>query len=85
MAGMRWARLRVDLGLPMRRGAWYRINDLSPLEAVVEVNNTTFQVPSEFLQLADAPPRTWTVVPRPEGAIRMPETRGRDLKLAADA
>jgi hypothetical protein len=74
MAGMRWARLRVDLKLPMRRGAWYLIHDLSPLETLVEVNNTPLPVPSAFLQIVETPPRQWTVVPRPAGAVRIPET-----------
>jgi len=73
MAGMRWARLRVDLKLPLRRGAWYRVHDLGALETAVEVNNTVVPVPSAFLQIVEAPPRKWTVVPRPAGAVRIPE------------
>ena len=77
MAGKRWARLRVDLDLPMRRGAWYRVRELSPLEAVIEINHTTLPVPSAFLVLADVPPRRWAVVPRPERAIRIPDSWAR--------
>ena len=73
MVGMRWARLRVDLNLQMRRGAWYRIKDVGPLEAVVEVNRAALPVPAAFLQIVNAPPRRWTVVPRPRNAVRMPE------------
>src|SRR6266550_4420147 len=36
MPGM-WARLRADLNLKLRRGAWYRITRLDPLQAVLEV------------------------------------------------
>jgi hypothetical protein len=72
MAVMRWARLCVDLKLPMRRGAWYRIYDIGVLETVVEVNNSRLLLPSPFLQIVETPPRQWTVVPRPAGAIRIP-------------
>ena len=74
MAGMRWARLKADLNLKLRRGAWYRIQDVGPLEAVVEVNNRPMPVPSAFLQIVETPPRRWTVVPRPANAVRMPDT-----------
>jgi hypothetical protein len=73
MAGMRWARLRMDLKLPMRRGAWYRIQELGTLETIVEVNNAPLPVPSPYLQIVDTPPREWTVVPRPPGVLRIPE------------
>ena len=73
MAGMRWGRLLVDLNLRMRRGAWYRVNDPGPLETLVEVNNTPLPVPSAFLEIVETPPRKWSVVPRPAGAVRMPE------------
>ena len=73
MAGMRWARLRVDLNLPLRRGAWYRIHEVGLLQTVLEVNHRPLRVPSAFLQLVETPPRKWTVVPRPAGAVRMPQ------------
>jgi hypothetical protein len=73
MAGMRWARLRADLKLPMRRGAWYRIQEVHSLETILEVNNASLSVPSPFLQVVETPPRQWTVVPRPAGAVRIPE------------
>ncbi len=73
-AGMRWARLRVTFELPLRRGAWYRVQDLGPLQTVVEVNNWSLPVPSAFLQVVDTPPRRWTVVPRPVGAVRIPDS-----------
>jgi hypothetical protein len=65
--------LRVNLNLPMRRGAWYRIHDLGLLETVVEVHRSQLSVPSAFLQVVEIPPRKWTVVPRPAEAIRIPD------------
>jgi len=47
MAGM-WARLRADLNLKLRRGAWYRITRLDPLQAVLEVGGRLLEIPSRF-------------------------------------
>src|SRR6266480_3333665 len=65
MAGM-WARLQADLNVRLRRGAWYRITRLDPLQAVLEV--------------IERPPRRWTVVPRPDDAVHLP--RGCDDRYA---
>lgn len=75
MAGM-WARLRADLNVRLRRGAWYRITQLGPLQAVVEVRGKALQVPSAFLQVIDSPPRVWSIVPRPSDAVRLPRDWG---------
>src|SRR5438128_846544 len=71
MPGM-WARLQADLNVRLRRGAWYRIKQLGPLQAVVEVRGRPLEVPSAFLQVVDSPPRTWSVVARPGDAGRLP-------------
>jgi len=72
MAG-KWARLRADLNLRLRRGAWYRITRLDPLQAVVEVRGgRSLEVPAAFLQVIDSPPRQWSIVPRPSDAVRVP-------------
>src|SRR5258708_37259068 len=75
MAGM-WARLRADLNLKLRRGAWYRITRLDPLQAVLEVGGRLLEVPSAFLQVIERPPRRWTVVPRPNDAVHPPADGG---------
>ena len=71
MAGM-WARLQADLNVKLRRGAWYRITQLDPLQAVLEVGGRLLEVPSAFLQVIERPPRKWTVVARPHDAVRLP-------------
>jgi hypothetical protein len=71
MAGM-WARLQADLNLKLRRGAWYRITQLDPLQAVVEVGGRLLPIPSAFLQVLERPPRKWSVVPRPSDAVHLP-------------
>jgi hypothetical protein len=71
-----WARLQADLNLKLRRGAWYRIAQLGPLQAVLEVGGRLLQVPSAFLQVIERPPRKWSVVPRPDDAVHLPENWG---------
>ena len=68
MAGMQWARLQANLNIRLRRGAWYRIRQVGPLQAVLEVRGQPLQVPSAFLQIVETPPRRWTVVPLPRRA-----------------
>lgn len=70
--GIQWGRLQTDIHCALRRGAWYRVTDLGGLEATVDVNRKPQSVPSYLLQIISAPPRRWTVVARPAGAVRMP-------------
>src|SRR5947208_91975 len=72
MAGM-WARLRADWNLELRRGAWYRITRLDPLQAVLEVGGRLLEIPSALLQVIERPPRRWTVGPRPRHAGDLPQ------------
>ena len=62
MPALQWARLNTDLNLRLRRGAWYRVLELHPLQAVVEVRGAPVTVPRPFLEIVDTPPRRWTVV-----------------------
>jgi len=72
VTGIQWARLQADVDWGLRRGAWYRVRAVGGLEATVEVGRHPQSVPSFLLQIVTAPPRRWTVVPRPAGAVRMP-------------
>src|SRR5438046_9285776 len=76
MPGMQWARLQANLNVRLRRGAWYRIRQVGPLQVVLEVRGQTLQVPAAFLQIIETPPRRWTVVARPEDAVRLPSRWG---------
>ncbi len=68
-----WARPRWDVEGPLRRGAWYRVVRLTPLEAVVDINGNPVSLPRSSLQFASTPPAHWTVVPRPRNAgARLP-------------
>ncbi len=76
LPGLQWARLRTDVNCQLRRGAWYRIVRLAPLEVVVEVNQQPLPVPRPFVEIVSTPPRRWTVVPRPRPATRVPPSWG---------
>ena len=76
MSRMKWARLQADVNVQLRRGAWYRVKELGPLETVLEVRGKPLLVPSAFIQVAEQPPHRWTVVPSPKDAVRFPEDWG---------
>src|SRR2546428_8383976 len=71
MTGMRWARLQEDVDCKMRRGAWYRVTQVTGLNAIVEVNRQPLAVPSYAIEIVATPPRCWTVVPLPRRASRL--------------
>jgi len=61
-----WARLRVDVDCPLRRGAWYPVERLRPTQVTLEVLGATVSVARQSLDIVSAPPRRWSVVPRPK-------------------
>src|SRR5207248_2233519 len=61
-----WARVRADQDCPLRRGAWYRVVELTPVEAIVDVNHRLLHIPRAFVQVLPLRPPTWTVVPGPD-------------------
>src|SRR5881397_1896152 len=67
-----WARLKADYGCPLRRGAWYRVVSVSPLEAVVDVEQRAVLLPREYLEIVPTRPTRWTVVREVERSPRMP-------------
>ena len=71
-----WARLRVDVNSPLRRGAWYRVVKLAARHATVEVKGRPVQVERSWLELVPAPRLAWTVVPSPRNAPRFPSSWG---------
>ncbi len=71
-----WARVRADTECKLRRGAWYRVIRLSPLEAVVDVNHVPMNVPRSSLQIRPGRPSVWSVVPRPRNSARLPMSWG---------
>ncbi len=69
-----WARLLLDANHGLRRGAWYRVAELTSEGAVLDVNRKRVSLPRTFVSLRSVPPRAWTVVMRPRDARRVPET-----------
>jgi|SRR5213593_2421181 len=76
MQGMQWGRLQVDVNCQLRRGAWYRVTQNSPLKAILDVNHRPLAVPHFLLEVITQPPRRWTVVQRPPDARELPEEWG---------
>ncbi|HYL20252.1 MAG TPA: hypothetical protein VEU74_00725 [Gemmatimonadales bacterium] len=71
-----WARTKVRTSRHVRRGAWYRVIRLTPLEAVLEVNRQPVTVPRTFLQVLPFHPRMWSVVARLRDALQPPASWG---------
>jgi hypothetical protein len=76
MALPKWVRLQGDYPCPLRRGAWYRVVNASPLEIVVDVNKKPVRIPRRHLELADQPAQVWTVVELAQVSPRAPRTLG---------
>jgi hypothetical protein len=71
-----WARVRARTNCNLRRGAWYRVLQLTPVEAVLEVNGRPLCVPRAFLQVLPIRPRMWSVVSRSLGPVTTPQSWG---------
>jgi hypothetical protein len=72
-----WARLQTESDeVKIRRGAWYKVLKLGPVEVVLDVNRKAIPVPRVYLRLAMQPPRLWTLVPRPRRSTRLPQSWG---------
>lgn len=72
MPAVQWARLRIDVQSPLRRGAWYKILKLGAQVATVEVKGKPVSVPRSQLEIVPAPRLRWTVVPSPRNSPRYP-------------
>ncbi len=75
-ADPQWARLQVDVNCRVRRGAWYRVADLTSAEARLDVNREQIPVPRASLKIVTAPPQHWTIVARPHDARSLPAQWG---------
>jgi hypothetical protein len=68
-----YARLREDVNLRLRRGAWYRVLKVEGLKAILEVNGRKVLVAAPLLEIVKRPPPRWTVVtPEPASARKAP-------------
>ena len=71
-----WARLKTDDPYPLRRGAWYPVTEFQKEVVMLEVHCEPVSVPRSAIEIVTARPLTWTVVPRPRKAVRLPESWG---------
>jgi len=63
---------------PLRRGAWYRVVELTPEETVLEVNRRLLRVPRTFVQILPLRPPLWSLVRRrPDDAAPAAEEDGK--------
>src|SRR2546425_10635002 len=67
-----FARLQADVPLKMRRGAWYRVIQLTDLQAVIEVNHRKGGVLRAWLEIAQRPPQRWSRVHGAAGNRKAP-------------
>ena len=67
-----WARLPVDVNCRLRRGAWYRVADLTAAEVKLEVNRQQVPVARGSVSIVSALLRCWTIVALPRDAKGLP-------------
>jgi ribosomal protein S27AE len=65
-----YARLREDVNIRLRRGAWYRVLKVEGLKAILEVNGRHVLVASALLEIVKRPPPRWTVVTQDASGAR---------------
>ena len=76
LADPQWARLQGDVHCRLRRGAWYRVADLTPAHATLDVNREQVPVPRASLKIVSTPPQYWTIVVCPRDAKSLPALWG---------
>jgi len=70
-----YARLRENVNIRLRRGAWYRVIRVEGLKALLEVSGRPTVVATALLEIVNRPYPSWTVVqPGPKDAARAPST-----------
>ena len=59
----RWARLRVNALVSLRRGAWYPVLSVGVEEVVVEVHGASTILARDLVEIVYERPQMWSVVP----------------------
>lgn len=72
----KWARLKGDAKVGLRRGAWYKVIELLPREVVVDAGRKKVRVPRVLIELARRPTPRWSIVRAPTGGRRLPAAWG---------
>jgi hypothetical protein len=76
MADLQWARVKGVTNCGLRRGAWYRVLELSPRDATLAVPPQPVSLPRNALQFLSVPPYAWAVVAQPRDATGRAATWG---------
>ncbi|HTR22230.1 MAG TPA: hypothetical protein VMH88_15370 [Gemmatimonadales bacterium] len=72
-----YARLRENVNLKLRRGAWYKVLLVEDIHSLLEVNGRPISVATALLEIVKRPPPRWTVVvPRESSAKKTPSQLG---------
>jgi hypothetical protein len=71
-----WARPRSDVNRGLRRGAWYRVIHLTSQTVTIDVNHNTLTVSREGVEIVGTAPNHWSIVARPQDAVRVPDDWG---------
>ena len=73
MSETQWLRLKAAVNGPLRRGAWYPVDAVTPVEAVVTVDGKAVTLPLASVEIRSTPPRAGSIVRPADGAPRAPE------------
>ena len=65
MPELSWARVKTDLHLGLRRGAWYRVIRETGSQVILDVDHQPATVLREYLEFVSVRPDRWTIVERP--------------------
>ncbi|MGH7537914.1 MAG: hypothetical protein ACREMF_04725 [Gemmatimonadales bacterium] len=65
-----YARLRENVNIRLRRGAWYRVLKVADLKVILDVNGRPMSVAAALLEIVKRPPPRWTVVTQRASAAR---------------
>ena len=65
-----YARLREDVNIRLRRGAWYRVLKVEGLKAILQVGDRHVLVAAALLEIVKRPPPRWTVVTQTPSTAR---------------
>jgi len=76
LKALQWARLKVEGGYRLRRGAWYAVGAIEGDNVLIRVRGDWVRVPWAALEVTGTEPSRWTVVPRPANVVMLPETWG---------
>ena len=62
MPELSWARVKTDLHLGLRRGAWYRVIRETGSQVILDVDHQPATILREYLEFASVRPDRWTIV-----------------------